>query len=118
MNRYSIFCTPEQTKRAYKLGAPIYIFVHAAGEDKGSYKPIDEFTDALIPTAEQICGWLRKKNIFINVCHNCDGYGTWIKKIVPSEPIGDMIGYFETEPQATLSAIDAALDYLEKGESV
>lgn len=27
MNRYTIYCTPEQTKKALELGAPIEVFV-------------------------------------------------------------------------------------------
>lgn len=118
MNRYSIYCTPEQTKRVYKLGASIELYSICVQREKYTIVTNDFYVDfkVAIPTAEQMRGWLREKNIFISVCHNCAGYGVWLKNIVPSEHIGELIGYFDTEPQALLVAIDAALDYLEKGE--
>ena len=109
MLNYSIYCTSEQTKRAYKLGAPIDIW--SEYNAVRFVKITNEYFE--LPTTEQMKGWLREKNIFINVCHNCDGYGTWLKKIVPSEQIGELIGYFDEETKAVLASIDAALDYLE-----
>ena len=107
MERYIIFCTKEQTERAIKLGAPC--------------ENPDDFTPMRFPTAEQMRGWLReeygiqafvstlvgntasvyvKGNFTMFNVNNCDG----------------MPKNFDTYEQAILAAIDAALDYLEKGE--
>lgn len=113
MNRYILFCTPEQTKKALELGAPIeqvfynvvtkealkrYNLVFIAGKE---YK---------IPTAEQIIGWLEEqlnvREIFIRRCGNWR-YEIYIDPHYHLEENG-----FASRKEATLAAIDAALEYL------
>lgn len=95
MNQYTIPCTIEQTKKALELGAPI---ITCENKRKGTI-------DFVIPTAEQMIGWLRTKGFrfafdddtnYWNVC-------------VGNKPI--TVGYGQTENKE-LAAIDATLEYL------
>lgn len=116
MNRYSIYCTPYQTKRAYKLRAQI---VNVSNCGIPSNAPFFEINgcDFYIPTAEQMCGWLREKGF---VAH---AFASDMKvkyhgevDIIEDGLSGAIFGDdFDTYEQAILAAIDAALDYLEKG---
>ena len=63
MDEYTIFCTAEQTRKAFGLGASIEFIKIGEGkplhyicsrENKGYYK---------IPTAEQMIGFLRSKGM-------------------------------------------------------
>lgn len=105
MNRYTIYCTPEQTRKALELGAPI----ERDGFEDRPYVYIDGAY--LIPTAEQMIGWLEEQESFSNICirktmggnHSsacyCNGE-TLLSKV------------FSSRKEATLAAIDAALEYL------
>ena len=107
MNRYTIYCTPEQTKRAYELGAPL---------EKTSL----EYWKNKIPTIEQMCGWLRDKyniHIYVLQCNNL----TYIPQgnIYNNGAITQLFDwdyeeYFDSYQQAMHVAIDTALKYLEK----
>lgn len=112
MTQFDTYCTEQQARRAYNLGAPLEI---GFGNGTICCKLLGKegYTKRKIPTVPQMRGWLREQNIFINVCHNSDGYGVWLKSIMPSEQIGELIGYYEGEPQAILAGIDTALYYLE-----
>lgn len=112
MNKYTIYCTREQTKKALELGAPI--------EPQTSSTLIDTlcaFCDDgwyIIPTAEQMLGWLRKNKLYIEVMMNdtdterhFDGFvfiSTTDEALLPTIK--------ETYEDALLSAIDNALEYL------
>lgn len=117
MNKYTIYCTSEQTKKALELGASIEILPNYT-----EYRvfPLVKCKDGnerpcIIPTAEQMIGWLEEQESI--VCVNIDYYVTddtwayWIKFK------GDGVYNkqdFNSRKDATLAAIDAALDYLEK----
>lgn len=115
MNQYTIYCTPEQTRKALKLGAPIETYKPIIIDSKagGSFTtPTME-----IVTAEQMIGWLEVQKYIssIEVSHQyrinkyCyyifDDYGNDIESL-------DSKIRFNSRPEATLAAIDAALDYL------
>lgn len=119
MNRYTIYCTEEQALKAYKLGAPIEVEViyesdhDAVRDDKvhiseylAKTSPFQMY--AIIPTAEQIIGWIDEHDVLIQIYHEVD----WLFSINHFEGVGR----FFTREKATLAAIDAALDYLEKKE--
>lgn len=67
MNRYTIYCTEEQAKKALELGAPIETIRLQTGENP----PIDsiyisqQFEHYYIPTAEQMLGWLEEQGIIL-----------------------------------------------------
>lgn len=112
MDKYKIPCTEEQTKKALELGAPINIFIHTSSESKGNYKPIGEFIDAVIPTAEQMIGWLEEQDGIdeITVCKT----GMWIwgknRTLIKGSP------NYSSRQESSLAAIDAALEYLTNKE--
>lgn len=127
MERYTIYCTKEQALRAYKLGAPLkeekpYAQIVAVGETKG------EFGQRVgiyfcIPTAEQMCGWLREKGVCIEITANEDCTGRWASALcVKGENASDKDWWYDFSTQdyyasyneAMSAAIDKAIDYLEK----
>lgn len=104
MDRFTFFCTEEQTKKALELGAPIEKVCHSLTKE----------WENKIPTTEQMIGWLEEHKVFVQidpilgVCcgwyisskgYNKYGYAFKIKVC-------------KTRKEATLAAIDAALEYL------
>lgn len=112
MNRYEIRCTEEQTRKAFKIGAPI--------EEHGRYhadlEPNIVMTNCKtwieIPTAEQMLGWLEStiRISDIDVYRGGSQYWTFSVTLFCGNIIGKE-NYF-TRQEATLAAIDAALNYL------
>lgn len=101
MDKYTIYCTGEQTKKALELGAPI----------STCWSPLIEEWIYKIPTAEQMIGWLEDQIDNINVLKENDG--TWLYMFYPtnSSPC-EIKRLYHSRKEATLAAIDAALDYL------
>lgn len=111
MNRFTIYCTEEQTKRALELGAPIFTapyFSQVLYEIHNFF--VKDETAYYFPTAEQMICWLEKKGILISItaCNTPDNpiYNYSINRGEESWST------FSTRKEATLAAIDAALDYL------
>ena len=119
MEQYRILCSPKQTKKAIELGAPIE---HARVIDtiNGHSIQIPEETGDfyLVPTAEQMIGWLEEKGIMLNIATNpFDEF-----KIIVSKAGGYFdniadIEWNESRKEATLAAIDAALEYLSNNKN-
>lgn len=127
MQGYTIYCTEEQTRRAYKLDAPISTIwkynqdismVFPTDEDKQSFlnanrysylystgeSNVDKYVCGLIPTTQQMIGWLLSKGVFIDLpCKIAKHYEHSCEK--------DLVKRLQ---QAELAVIDAALEYLEK----
>lgn len=120
MERYTIYCTPEQTRKALQLCAPIDKVPISGRENRPCFftKSPDEegWNDCdayYCPTAEQMCGWLEEKH---NMRFNIYRYG-------PKDN-NDASIYFREDRRETfyrikrsykeslLAAIDEALDYL------
>lgn len=106
MNRYTIYCTEDQTKKALKLGAPI----------RTIKKP--QCNVGLIEriTTEQMIGWLEEQGVVIifmgTMKEDLSGY-TWIAHICHFEDTSIWVDIKSlSHKEATLKAIDAALDYL------
>lgn len=108
MNRYTIHCTEEQTKKALELGAPI-TNIHTVGNDG-----ITKEWKLVNPTAEQMMGFFRSKNIHIviqkDIVDNWSAYG---HEISPIEfTVFDRLTSYNSFEEATLAAVDAALEHL------
>lgn len=115
MNKYTIRCTPEQTQKALNLGAPLEI-----GEGKGTIlcrlQNYHTYKACVIPTAEEMIGWLEEQGI--QIVFITDLYNRWqgllydIKKPMSEGQHIHQCNYVSTRKEATLAAIDAALEYL------
>lgn len=121
MNEYTIFCTPEQSFKALKLGASLYKLSMSVDDSHLRDKSIrideeNELIDYAIPTAEQMIGWLEEKGIAIILKSLMDGDGIcycWLVHTFNYEE--DLLWRDDkmlSRKEATLAAIDAALEYL------
>lgn len=123
MNRYVIHCTEEQTRKALELGAPIEILPNYT-----EYRtfPLVKCKDGyerpcIIPTAEQMIGWLEcistiQLQIDKQMVERGTRYRIWVRE--ECKPFSDIIVMhdYPTRKEATLAAINVALDYLIKTE--
>lgn len=117
MNRYTIYCTPEQTKKALELGAPIR-FASINDIRLGRYIETECDKETYeIPTAVQMVGWLNiEKKIFVEVrpyvsiCHE-DKYDSTLINLCNGHMLNVKQGCNNSK-EATLAAIDVALEYL------
>lgn len=124
MEQYTIYCTEEQTRRAWLLDAP---FKYCCGKELPDHKyicttPLLSHTEVIeVPTTQQMIGWLREEyNIqaFVSTLAG-NTASVFVKNEFTMFNVNDddeMPKRFDTYEQAELAAIDAALDYLEKGE--
>lgn len=120
MNRYTIYCTEEQTKKALELGAKIEFDSHSHGRPHIQ----DGCNFILLPTAEQMIGWLESQKVYINFDttseegENSNFIITWQYFIYNRyhDSINEEFVEYSSRPEATLAAIDAALDYLIKNK--
>lgn len=109
MNRYTIYCTPEQIKRALELGAPIEV------DFQFNFKTaIINRIAYIVPTAEQMIGWLEENGILDIVISRrmspkTYGYTVWFSENTFVQEKHS----FTSRREATLVAIDVALEYLE-----
>lgn len=111
MDRYTIFCTEEQTKKAFELGAPM---VKVQGF-------VDKYPQVMwiskvgyivaIPTAEQMLGWLRSQGYRFCI-NDLEEPTHWESTIDGLFAVGEL----SAPKEATLAAIDVALDYLIKNK--
>lgn len=107
MDEYTIYCTESQTKKALELGAPIKIECFSTATEDHWHE--------VIPTAEQMIGWLEEQGVTINIEHS-NVEDTMRFKIRKSKDFDYVIAYnyhYPSRREATLAAIDAAIEYLE-----
>lgn len=134
MSDYTLFCTPEQTRKALELGAPIkeamsrYNAWNALQRIKSGKETYEEYANKgvaiingkyvvkalTIPTAEQMLGFFRSKNIHIVIQKDVvDDWSAYGHEIAPVEfTVFDRLTGYKSYKEATLAAIDAALEYL------
>ena len=114
MEQYTIYCTKKQTNKALELGAPIEVDFQFNSKtviiNKKAY---------IVPTAEQMIGWLEGQGVVIidtiRVTEPIDGLSWYGYKLrFPwRKPKYNEIKY-DSRRGATLAAIDDALEYLSK----
>lgn len=125
MEKYTIYCTQEQTKRALELGASIYttnehLYNHPmCGRYWAKVEIQGNGYSARIPAAEQLIGWLEERGILVDVS------AAFLHTNTPSylyrigfrfnDYVSNAIDY-PSRKEATIAAIDAALDYLSKNK--
>ena len=106
MEQYTIYCTEKQTNKALELGAPIDVDFQF-----NSKTVIINNKAYIVPTAEQMIGWLEEQGVFnINI-----GY-TWKWSYGIND--GEITGGYETRKEATLAAISSSLEYLSKNNEL
>lgn len=113
MDKYTIYCTEEQTTKAIELGAPIIkaetrhdLYNNRWCFVEGIEPPV------IVPTAEQMLGWLEEQGIFIEIGKSFVADYQSIVHDARSTVFYDE--YFPSRQESTLAAIDAALEYLTK----
>lgn len=100
MNRYTIRCTDEETRKALELGAPIEY--HCPNKHERFYH---------IPTAEQMVGWIKDQDVVIDTDWSWGGQVTmWVWYNPEKELI--YTSHANSLKDATLESIDAALEFL------
>lgn len=111
MKRYTIYCTPEQTKKAFELGAPIDNSSNNFDSDcSDNIELLSNGLYAIIPTAEQMVCWLEEQGLIVTTDI---GFTTeWYSYVKRNRELLFLEHRFSTRKEATLTAIDAALDYL------
>lgn len=120
MDNYTTYCTEEQVRHAIGLGAPIKLFckdyIHGHINYIGS--PIS-IGHVLIhndlyyaPTTEQMIGWLEQQIDILSIEITFESQIKWKWELF-TENTYDMAYPFYSRKEATLAAIDAALEYLE-----
>lgn len=121
MNRFTIFCTPKQAKKALELGAPIKTVKTVRtkntvlSEDIIEYDE-DTFTYAIPPTAEEMEGWLLENGITLCITVLTKNIIDYALRKVNERGTIDVTCRssrdYSTLKEATLAAISTALDYL------
>lgn len=129
LDQYTIYCTAEQTKKALELGVPMQLFWEDIKENfdmpycEISPREDDELgimcNYVVIPTAEQMIGWLEEQEAIDEIAPMKKGeywayvvYMTGLRSDIESPK--DTL--YPARPEATLAAIDSALDYLIKNK--
>lgn len=103
MNRYTIHCTEQQTRKALELGAPI---------NKVCLALTDNWRDET-PTAEQMIGWLNEQGVQITT--HVDVFGEWKTYLYKTSSVGIIAEseWSKSRKETIIVAIDEALKYLE-----
>lgn len=94
MSNYSLYCTEAQTKKAHELGAPLNTWGFAR--------------ELVIPTAEQMVNWLEEQGFSFYILKDY----LWREEVQYGYNWYHNKGNLVSRKEATLAAIDAALEYL------
>lgn len=113
---YTIYCTESQTKKALELGAPIEYGKYCPGINAEIlHKGKDcrrEKKLYSIPTVEQMISWLEEQGLIEGITI---GYAEGIEWFFDVNNLSESfisVLNFNSRKEATLAAIDAALEYL------
>ena len=119
MDEYAIYCTSEQVKKALEFGAQIkyanaynaylpHTMIDFVGESGKM-----ECAQFVIPTAEQMIGWLEEQDCIR--CVEVTKIFEWHYRVKKKyDDVDDWIqGSCQTRKEATLAAIYAALEFIQ-----
>lgn len=109
INNYTIPCTPEQTRKARELGAPLNSCYH--NDDFQNTIKIGSLHYVEIPTAEQMMGWLRTKGFGFGITEYID-HVFWRVANDQDKKWYRSDDTLKDPKDAVLAAIDATLEYL------
>lgn len=116
MNDYTIYCTPEQARRALELNAPIKVtFLDIPNKFEYEGCPLE------IPTSEQMINWLEGQGIKCFVLpdmYDDDSYNIQINKnlITTGHSQYDYPLSYNSRKEATINVINMALEYLSQNK--
>lgn len=118
MDEYKIYCTKSQICKALELGAPIeHSSIHYEGYNIIGYN--EDYVSqmyAIIPTAEEMVGWLETQHVRAYAQPYTDDCDKKFKGKI--HIISDItVKISKSRKVAILAAIDAALEYLEKNKN-
>lgn len=108
---YTIYCTPEQTKKALELGVPIEKKEIQVCDNAKHFFWYDGFYYNY-PTAEEMIDFLEEQGILVSIPYGYVVRHKWTYDLDSEEYIDYKRGEFTSREETTLIAIDAALDYL------
>lgn len=118
MSDYTILCTETQTRKALELGAPILNYHNAIVSDSLPHYIVGEigkdWNVFICSTAEQMLGWLESQHPIDHI----DIYKqitTW-RFCVYTSTLDRRAGKGDSRQEATLAAIDSALEYLSQNK--
>lgn len=117
MRRFANYCTEEQTKKAFELDAPL---IKCDSRDKRMmycdhlcYPRIADYP-YVIPTTEEMVGWLEDQGLHISIIYNDCTYKPEVRDM--HDGFINKDEHLSSHKNATLAAIDAALEYLSKNK--
>lgn len=130
IDEYTIYCTEEQTKKAFMLGAPLITMRYDEVFESGPVIHFDRHKElkhlsknggsqcAYIPTAEQLIGWIDDQGIALDIhtYFKVDNGKIHHYQFTVTDSTRVFNGEYSSRKEATLAAIDAALDYLIKNK--
>lgn len=102
-----MYCTEEQTRKALELGAPIKSKLKEKGCDMQTHIVGLSY---IIPTAEQMISWLEEQGFYFYIMNDYN----WQEEVQYGNNWYHSKENLSSRKEATLSAIDAALEYLNK----
>lgn len=126
MDKFKIYCTEEQIRKALKLGAPVKLFLisesgYVPEETKNEYNLCGLGNNFyIIPTAGEMIGWIEEQENIKEVSIYCDVTGlNWSFEGYKDNGSYAFAGRdsYPTRKEATIAAIDAALEYLSKNKN-
>lgn len=113
MNKYTIYCTEEQTRKAFELGAPLEEAKSLIDAQDRKHLMLENnrggFYLPYIPTTAQMIGWLEEQGVLVDVeMRTGIAYVYDRKNKVHVKTIT-----IHSRKEGTFVAIDTALEYLE-----
>lgn len=119
MDRYEIYCSKEQTWKAFELGAPIKLLYEKDSNSEQRYLTLNPqkhpslfyegYCYAKVPTVEQMMQWLEEKKVEFTTISKA--WGKWYFYVnCPDRTLID--DGFQSREEALIKAIDSALEYL------
>lgn len=117
MNKYTIYCTTKQTEKAFKLGAHVEEDCSTLRHDASRTTYINDRYYSY-PTAEQMLGWLEERDIIEEIEVGIYEDDKWTYMVhLKNNPARVNHTLYNSRKEATLAAIDAALEYLSNNKN-